>query len=78
MKVITPTQFRKNIYTLLDKTLETGATIRIIRHGKVLELKAETPIDKISKLRSLKKSRSIIKGSQESIVHIDWSKEWKP
>ena len=46
--------------------------IEIVRKGRILRI---VPDKKPSKLARLKK-RSCIVGDPESIVHIDWSKEW--
>ena len=50
--MIKPSQFREDIYNLLDKVIKTGVTLEIKRKGKVLKV----VIDKeSSKLINLKK-----------------------
>jgi antitoxin (DNA-binding transcriptional repressor) of toxin-antitoxin stability system len=65
---------RQNIYKMLDRVLETGVPVEIERKNRHLRI---VPLEKKSKLANLKK-RSVMRGSPERLVHIDWSKEWKP
>ncbi|HLG18301.1 MAG TPA: type II toxin-antitoxin system Phd/YefM family antitoxin [Bdellovibrionota bacterium] len=74
MKAIAASQLRQNIYRLLDRILQTGIPLEIVRRGKRLRISALEPP---SKLASLPKRR-IIKGNPEDMVHLDWSGEWKP
>jgi len=71
--MISATQLRQNIYQVLDEVLKTGVPIEIKRRGKVLKI---MPKKKVSKLGCLKK-HDCINGDPESLVHLDWSKEWK-
>jgi antitoxin (DNA-binding transcriptional repressor) of toxin-antitoxin stability system len=70
---VTASGLRQNIYKLLDKVIETGVPIEIIRKGKKLKI---IPPEKKSKLNNLHK-RDVIKGNPNELVHIDWSDEWK-
>ncbi len=70
--LITATTFRSNLYKLLDDVLETGVPIKIKKNNRILEVYAK---DKPGKLDRLTKHKSL-NVSPESIVHIDWSKEW--
>jgi len=71
---ITASQLRANVYKILDNALATGVPIDINRKGKVLKI---VPPKGGGKLKNLKK-RDILNVDPEEIVHIDWSKEWKP
>lgn len=71
---LTASKLRENIYRLLDKVLETGKPLEIERRGKILKI---IPPGKQSKLAKLEK-RDILNGEPESIIHLDWSKEWDP
>jgi antitoxin (DNA-binding transcriptional repressor) of toxin-antitoxin stability system len=71
--VVKPSQLRANLYRLLDRVLRTGEPIEIDRAGKKLLIVAK---EKKSKLDNLK-SRDVIVGDPEDLVHLDWSKEWK-
>ena len=70
---IKPTEFRKNIYKLLDQVLNTGIPIEIERKGKRIKI---VPEKKMNKLDNLKR-RKLFNCDPNDIVHIDWSSEWK-
>ncbi|HPI15712.1 MAG TPA: type II toxin-antitoxin system Phd/YefM family antitoxin [Spirochaetota bacterium] len=70
---ITATSFRKNLYALLDRVIETGNPIDIERKGKIIRILAIEPKSKLSNL----KKRDVINGNPEDIISIDWSNEWK-
>lgn len=70
---ITATSFRKNLYELLDRVIETGNPIEIERKGKIIRIITTEPKSKLSNL----KKHDILHGNPEDIISIDWSKEWK-
>jgi len=74
MQAITPSAFRRDIYNLLDKVINTGVPIEIKRKGKVLRIINPEKVDVFSNM----KQRDILNCDPEEITHIDWSKEWKP
>ena len=65
---------RENIYRILDEILETGVPVDIERKGKLLRIAAVEPRSKLASL----KSRDLIVGDPEDLVHVDWSEEWHP
>jgi hypothetical protein len=69
---MTASRLRENIYSILDQVAETGVPIEIERKGKILRIVAD---QKPSKLARLKKHDYCV-GDLESIIHMDWSKEW--
>lgn len=69
---ITASKLRENIYNILDQALETGVPVEVERKGRILKI---VPESKPSKLAKLKK-RDCLVGDPESIVHMDWLKEW--
>ena len=69
---VTASKLRENIYSILDEVLDTGIPAEVIRKGKLLRI---VPEEKPSKLARLKKRKSLV-GDPESIVHMDWLKEW--
>lgn len=71
---MTASQLRQNIYQLLDQVLDTGVPLEIERKGKKLRIAPEPPRDKLANL----KRRDCLVGDPEDIVHMDWSKEWRP
>jgi hypothetical protein len=64
---------RENIYRLLDSVLETGQPLEIERKGKLLRV---IPVPGSSKIGNLVK-HDCLRGDPESIVHLDWSREWR-
>lgn len=71
---ITATQFRKNIYKVIDRVARTGRPVTVTRKGQSVLL---VPVEKRSRLAHLKK-RDVIRCAPETLVHMDWSKEWTP
>ena len=69
---VTASRLRENIYSILDQVAETGVPVEIERKGKLLRIVAD---QKPSKLSRLKKHNRVV-GDLESIIHMDWSKEW--
>ena len=66
-------RLRENIYNVLDRVLRTGVPIEVQRRGKILKI---VPFSGPSKLANLKK-HDVLKTSPSSIVHMDWSDQWK-
>lgn len=69
---ISASALRGNIYKLLDQVLESGQPLEIERKGKLLKI---IPDEKPSKMAKLVK-HPCLNGDLESIVHMDWSREW--
>ena len=67
-------KLRENIYRILDEILETGIPVEIERRGKILRI---VPEEQVSKLQRLRK-RPYLNTKPEELVHLDWSKEWRP
>lgn len=72
---ITASRLRANVYKVLDDVLETGTPVEVERKGKRLRI---VPVEPRSKLDRLVKRPGFLKGDPESIVHMDWSGEWRP
>ena len=71
---LTPSRLRANLYRVLDRILETGAPVEILRKGRRLRIVPETG----GKLDLLKPHPDFIKGDREELVHMDWSDQWRP
>ena len=71
---VTASQLRGNIYRLLDDVAKTGQPLLVKRRGHVLKIVAATTRSKVDQLRK----RHCIEGDPESLVHVDWSTEWRP
>jgi antitoxin (DNA-binding transcriptional repressor) of toxin-antitoxin stability system len=68
---VSASRLREDIYSILDRAL-AGFPVEVVRKGRVLRI---LPEEKPSKLARLKK-RPCVVGNLESIVHMDWTKEW--
>lgn len=71
---LTASALRQNIYVLLDQVLKTGVPLEIKRKRRKLRI---IPMEKTNRLSNLKR-RNIMQCLPEELVHMDWSKEWKP
>jgi hypothetical protein len=69
---VTASRLRENIYSILDQVAETGVPVEIERKGRILRIVAD---QKPSKLARLKKRNRCL-GDLDSIIYMDWSKEW--
>jgi hypothetical protein len=76
---LTASKLRANVYRVLDQVLETGVPVEIERHGRRLRIIAETSGKTAApgKLTRLK-PRKLLRGDPEALVHVDWSREWRP
>lgn len=72
MKIITPTELRRNIYNLLDEVLSSGVPIEINKGGKLLRI---IPVAKANKLQNLVSRPDVINGDPDDLVNISWEKE---
>lgn len=66
---------RANIYRLLDEVLRTGMPIEVERRGKRLKISAE---ETGTRLARLVRRDGYLRGRPEDLIHLDWSREWKP
>ncbi|MSQ48859.1 MAG: type II toxin-antitoxin system Phd/YefM family antitoxin [Betaproteobacteria bacterium] len=71
----TATSLRANLYWVLDLVAKTGVPVEIERAGKVLRI---VPAGARNKLAGLKRRKRYLAVDPESLVHIDWSGEWRP
>jgi antitoxin (DNA-binding transcriptional repressor) of toxin-antitoxin stability system len=79
---VTTAKFKQNLDQILDSVLSNGKPVEIERKGKIIKLVpvgVKVPVKiirrKKSKLMNLEPHDTIV-GDPESIIHIDWSKEW--
>jgi hypothetical protein len=72
---VTPTALRKDLYSLLDRVIDSGETLEIERRGVVLEVR---PRRRESRLERLKRNaRPVWVGPKEDIFKIDLLEEWR-
>ncbi len=72
---LTASKLRENIYRILDRVLKTGKPVEIVRGGKRLKI---VPVESKGNLDNLVKRPEYLRCDPEEIVHMDWSKEWRP
>jgi len=72
---ISATKLRSNLYKVLERVAKTGVPVEIEHKGRRLKIVPGEPPDKLSRL---KPHPDYLKVEPDSIVHMDWSKEWKP
>ncbi|OFW42550.1 MAG: hypothetical protein A3J29_07290 [Acidobacteria bacterium RIFCSPLOWO2_12_FULL_67_14b] len=72
---ITASRLRSNVYQILDTILETGTPVEIERKGRRLRIVPAEPGKRLARLVARPK---YLKADPESIVHLDWSTEWRP
>jgi hypothetical protein len=68
---------RENVYRILDEVLETGVPVDIQRKGQTLKI-VRVEEAQSSWLDRLPERPEVIEGDPEDLVHIDWSKGWRP
>jgi len=68
-------RLRADIYRLLDRVLETGVPLELERKGRRLRI---VPVHGGSRLDNLKPRAEYLNADPESLVHMDWSDEWRP
>lgn len=72
--IVTTSKLRQNIYRLMDRALKTGEPLEVKRHGETLKIVPQRPVSKLARLVR----HDCIAGNPESLVHVDWSREWCP
>jgi hypothetical protein len=65
---------RADLYRLLDRVLETGVPLEVERRGQTLKIVPSAGRRRLSGLRPVD---GYLTGDPESIVHLDWSVEWR-
>ena len=65
-----PTEFRKDIYKILDQVLETGKPVEIKRRGKILRIVSAESVDKFQRLTP---RPDVIRGDPDDLIHIEWN-----
>ena len=74
IELFTPSKLRANLYRILDQVLATGRPVEIKRKGRRLRIASAGERD----VALLKRHPEYLRTPKESIVHIDWSHEWRP
>jgi hypothetical protein len=73
------TQLRTELYRVLDRVLESGETVEVVRpRGTVVLHAAKKPAPKKTRRRAPGKNPRLVVGDPDELVNFDWSKHWKP
>ncbi|MDW8468759.1 MAG: type II toxin-antitoxin system prevent-host-death family antitoxin [Burkholderiales bacterium] len=72
---LSATRLRANLYRVLDRVARTGVPVEVERRGQVLRIVSATARDRLARL---KRRKNYIAVDPESLVHLDWSSEWRP
>jgi hypothetical protein len=72
---LTASRLRADVYRVLDGVLETGVPVVVQRRGRTLRIVAGKPAGRLDRLVA---RPDFIKGNPEELVHLDWSREWRP
>ena len=68
-------RLRANLYRLLDRVLDTGVPLEVERKGRRLRI---LPADSGGRLGNLRPHPEYLAADPDSLVHLDWSEEWRP
>ena len=69
---LTASEFRKDLYRLLDEVIATGKPLQIERKSGLVEI---APVRGGVDLDALPRHDCIV-GDPDALVHVDWSSEW--
>ncbi len=75
---MTATRLRSELYRILDRVLETGESVEIVRARGTVVLKAAVSPSVGRKSRKPKSNPDLVVGDPDELIHFDWSKHWKP
>jgi antitoxin (DNA-binding transcriptional repressor) of toxin-antitoxin stability system len=73
---LTATRLRADLYKVLDRVIQTGEPAEIERKGRRLKIVPVRP--KGFRWEQLEAHPDYIVGDPKDLVHMDWSREWKP
>ncbi len=68
-------KLRADLFRVVDRVLATGIPVEIERKGRILKI---VPEEKPDKLANIKPNPGFMHCDPESLVHLDWSHEWRP
>ncbi len=74
---VTATQLRAELYRILDRVAKTGEEVEIKRPSGTVVIRAK-PAERKARRRPARGNPKLIVGDPDSLVHVDWSKYWKP
>ena len=72
---VTASELRANVYRLLDRVLETGVPLEVVRGDRRLRIVAADPPSRLDRLPPRPEVMAV---DPDDLVHLDWSAEWRP
>ncbi len=73
---VTLTQLRSHLYQWMDRLVETGESIELLRNGVKIKISVDSDSPPPQKNRKFTKRKNVINGDPEDIVSTDWIAEW--
>jgi antitoxin (DNA-binding transcriptional repressor) of toxin-antitoxin stability system len=74
---VSASELRANIYRILDRVLATGVPIEVVRGHRKLKIVPDDSGER-SKLDAIRPRPEVLLVDPDALVHVDWSKEWRP
>lgn len=74
---VTASKLREDIYRILDRILATGVPVEVVRGRRKLKI-VPSDVAERGKLARLKPRPQVLLCDPDELVHLDWSREWKP
>lgn len=66
---------RADLYKIIDRVLETGVPVEVVRRGRRVRIVPDTPHDKLARISE---QPDLLTGDPDDLVHMDWSDQWRP
>lgn len=73
--MLTATALRADLYSQLDRVLETREPLEIERNGQILRIVPDRPLAWVDRLP---RREGVVRGDPDDLVSLDWSQDWNP
>ena len=74
---ITATALRADVYRILDEALASGEPVEVTRGNRTLRIVPDDPATS-TRLGRVRTQPQALLVDPDSLVHLDWSGEWRP
>ena len=75
---ISATKARADLFRLLDRVIETGEPVEILRKGRAVRIVlADSAAEEGWEERLVARPEYVV-GDPDALVHLDWSDGWRP
>lgn len=72
-QTLTTSALRADLYKLLDRVLETGEPLEIVRKGQLLRISLDSATAWVDRLP---RREGVVSGDPDALVSLDWSQDW--